>query len=106
MSVKAGLLTSGSSSTLRLPDKVSVAVRSAHLQRPSPVTAAGPFPIFTGFPYYGCLEKLGFWFKVKARMEILPPAYQRYCGDKMFMRNAEFGQKDNFSGWPYVVSTP
>ncbi len=42
---KAGLLTPGSYFRLRLPDH-----GQWHLQRLSPVTAAGPFLIFTGFP--------------------------------------------------------
>ena len=44
--VQAGLLTPGSSYWLRLPD-VFV---SDMVQRSSPVTAAGPSLIFTGFP--------------------------------------------------------
>src|SRR6056297_4148269 len=43
---QAGLLTSGSSYRLRLPGLSA----SGILQLSSPTTAAGPSPIFTGFP--------------------------------------------------------
>ena len=45
----------------------------------------------------GYLEKLGFWFKIKARREILPQAYSLCVEDKIFIHNAEFGEKDNCS---------
>jgi len=45
----------------------------------------------------GYLEKLGFLFKIKARMEILSSTYQLYACGKISIRNTEFGQKDNFS---------
>ncbi len=48
---KAGLLTSGSFRTSRLPNPRSVAVPVRHWRCQSPVTAAGPFPICTGFPF-------------------------------------------------------
>jgi len=45
----------------------------------------------------GYLTKLGFWFRIKARVKTLPQAYRRYSEDKIFACNAELGQKDNFS---------
>lgn len=47
--VQAGLLTFGSSYKLRLPTLSRKAV--AVVQPSFPITAAGPFPIFTGFPF-------------------------------------------------------
>ena len=38
-------------------------------------------------------------------MEILPQAYIWYVEDKIFMRNAEFGQKHNFSWQPITCKT-
>lgn len=46
---QAGLLTFGSSYKLRLPTLSREAVAS--MQPSFPITAAGPFPIFTGFPF-------------------------------------------------------
>jgi len=46
LNVQAGLLTPGSPYWLRLPDLLV----SDMVQRSSPVTAAGPSPICTGFP--------------------------------------------------------
>ncbi len=43
---QAGLLTFGSSGLLRLP----IFSDSGIMQQPSPITAAGPSPILTGFP--------------------------------------------------------
>jgi hypothetical protein len=48
----------------------------------------------------GCLETSGFWFKIQAPAEILPKAERSYVEDKMFMRNAAFGAKDNVSRQP------
>jgi len=45
----------------------------------------------------GYLAKLGFSFKIKARVKILPQAYKYYSEDKIYARNAELGRKDNFS---------
>jgi len=47
-SIRAGLLTSGSSYRLRLP--ISLEQDSGLLQVSSPVTAAGPCRFYTGFP--------------------------------------------------------
>jgi hypothetical protein len=44
---QAGLLTFGSCETLRLP----IHANSGSLQRSSPITAAGPSPNCTGFPF-------------------------------------------------------
>ena len=51
----------------------------------------------------GYLAKLGFWFKIKARVKILPQAYSYYSEDKIFTRIAEFGRKDNFSRYPETI---
>jgi hypothetical protein len=46
---KAGLLAFGSLYYLRLPTRLQPA--SGSLQISSPITAAGPLPILTGFPF-------------------------------------------------------
>jgi hypothetical protein len=47
---KAGILTPGSFSVPHLPNLIG----QWYLQPSSPVTAAGPFLIHTGFPLYVC----------------------------------------------------
>jgi hypothetical protein len=49
---RAGFLTLGSSLLPRLP--ITIACYSGFMRSRSPITAAGPFPIFTGFPCRLC----------------------------------------------------
>jgi hypothetical protein len=46
------------------------------------------------------LAKLGFQFKIKAPVKILPQAYKEYFEDKIFTHNKDLGRKDNFSRQP------
>lgn len=48
MNVQAGLLTPGSSYRLRLPSPLGQWHRAAFI----PVTAAGPSPVYTEFPFH------------------------------------------------------
>ena len=49
--IQAGLLTSGLSYSLRLPDRIAKKNVSGMIQVMIPVTAAGPSSIFTRFPF-------------------------------------------------------
>ncbi len=46
--------------------------------------------------FYKVFQKLKFSSRIKARMEIMPQAYKQYVEDRIFMRKAKPGQKDNF----------